>query len=550
MSLFGSLYTGVSALGAQSQALSMISNNIANVSTIGYKGDNASFSSLVTTTSRGTTYNPGGVRVSTLQTVSQQGLVQGTNSATDIAVSGNGFFVVKDTTNDALQHDPLYTRAGNFSEDNVGYLRNAAGFYLYGWALDSNGDIPAANADIGSLEPVNVAFLNGVATGTTKVELGVNLNSEQELGASSSTFTDPTDATELTTLLGGTAPFSMDFNITVQHGDGTADTVTNITVTDADNLNSVAAAIDALPGVAASVINNQLVVNSENVQDTVVMQNGTVGTVVTNLFGTGIVTQKGYDFQRTVRIYDSLGAARDVVVNFKKQSVNQWTVEVRAADNTYVQPVNRTTGLVDTVTGDDGFIASGVVNFNSDGSIQSVAGQLASPITIHWDPTLSGAGDQTINFDMGIDTGGNSTQGAVTQFASPYNVAFVNQNGAELGQRTGISIDEDGYVVASFSNGEFRNLYKLPIATFANVNGLQARSGNVYAQTTDSGQYNLREAGSSGAGKVQGSSLEQSNVDLSDEFTKMIVTQRAYSAGTKVISTADNMLEELMNLRR
>jgi len=231
MSLFGSLYTGVSALGAQSQALSMISNNIANVSTIGYKGDNASFSSLVTTTSRGTTYNPGGVRVSTLQTVSQQGLVQGTNSATDIAVSGNGFFVVKDTTNDALQHDPLYTRAGNFSEDNVGYLRNAAGFYLYGWPLDANGDIPAANADIGSLEPVNVAFLNGVATGTTKVELGVNLNSEQELGASSSTFTDPTDATELTTLLGGTAPFSMDFNITVQHGDGSADTVTNLTVT-------------------------------------------------------------------------------------------------------------------------------------------------------------------------------------------------------------------------------------------------------------------------------------------------------------------------------
>ena len=131
----------------------------------------------------------------------------------------------------------------------------------------------------------------------------------------------------------------------------------------------------------------------------------------------------------------------------------------------------------------------------------------------------------------------------------PYNVSFVNQNGAELGQRTGISIDSDGYVTASFSNGEFRQLYKLPVATFSNANGLQSRSGNVYAQTTDSGQYNLREAGSGGAGLVQGASLEQSNVDLSEEFTKMIVTQRAYSAGTKVISTADNMLQELMQLR-
>jgi flagellar hook protein FlgE len=550
MSLFGSLFTGVSALTAQSQALSMISNNIANISTVGYKGDLASFSSLVTVAQRGVTYNPGGVRVKALATINQQGLVQGTSSTTDIAISGDGFFVVKDTNDVTISRDPLYTRAGNFSEDSLGNLRNASGFYLYGWRLDENGDIPAANADISSTEPVNVAFLNGIATGTTRIELGLNLNSEQGLGASSVSFTDPTSATELTTLLGGTPPFSMDFDITLNPGNGAAATTTNISVTDANNLNDVAAAIDALAGVSASVINNQLVVNSENVNDSVTIENGTVGSVITQLFGTSTLTQLGYDFRRTVRVFDSLGAPRDVVVNFKKQAVNQWLVEVRAADATYVQPVNRTTGLVDTVTGDDGFIASGVVNFSTDGSIQSVTGQLATPFTIPWDPAISGAGNQTISFDMGIDPSGNATQGAVTQFASPYNVAFVNQNGAELGQRTGISIDEDGFIIASFSNGEFRNLYKLPIATFANPNGLQSRSGNVYAQTTDSGQYNLREAGNGGAGRVQGGSLEQSNVDLSNEFTKMIVTQRAYSAGTKVISTADDMLQELMNIRR
>ncbi len=548
MSLFGSLFTGVSALSAQSQALSMISNNIANISTIGYKGDNASFSSLVTVAQRGVTYNPGGVRVRPVQTVTQQGLVQGTNSGTDIAISGDGFFVVKDTNDVTAQRDPLYTRAGNFSEDSLGYLRNAAGFYLYGWQLDANGDIPAANADISSTQPVNVAFLNGVATGTTKIELGLNLNSEQALGATSVAFTDPTSTAELTTVLGGTAPFSMDYDVTVTDVNGNAVT-TNLTVTDANNLNDIAAQIDALTGVAASVINNQLVVTSENVNDTVTLENGTTGAIITNLFGSSVVNQLGYDFRRTVRIFDSQGAARDVVVNFKKQAVNQWLVEVRG-DPALTQPVDRATGLVDTVTpGDDGYIASGTVFFNSDGSINSVTGQLATPVTIHWDSTVIGAGDQVISVDLGIDPSGNATKGAVTQFASPYNVSFVNQNGAELGQRTGVSIDEDGYVIASFSNGEFRSLYKLPVATFSNPNGLQARSGNVYAQTTDSGQYNLREAGQGGSGLVQGGSLEQSNVDLSEEFTKMIVTQRAYSAGTKVISTADDMLKELMQLR-
>lgn len=549
MSLFGSLFTGVSALTAQSQALSMISNNIANISTIGYKGDNASFSSLVTVAQRGVTYNPGGVRVSTVQTVNQQGLVQGTNSPTDVAMSGAGFFVVKDTNDITAQRDPLYTRAGNFSEDSLGYMRNAAGFYLYGWRLDADGAIPAANADISSTEPVNVAFLNGVATGTTRIELGLNINSEQVLGATSVAFTDTTSTAELTTVLGGTAPFAMDYDVTVTDSAGVA-TTTNLAVTDADNLDSVATTIDALPGVAASVINNNLVITAESVNDTVTLENGTVGAVITNLFGSSVVTQLGYDFRRTVRIFDSQGAARDIIVNFKKQAVNQWLVEARASDNTLTLPIDRATGLVDTITpGDDGYIASGQVFFNSDGSINSVTGQLATPVTVHWDPAVIGAGDQVIAFDLGIDPSGNATQGAVTQFASPYNVSFVNQNGAELGQRTGISIDSDGYVTASFSNGEFRQLYKLPVATFSNANGLQSRSGNVYAQTTDSGQYNLREAGSGGAGLVQGASLEQSNVDLSEEFTKMIVTQRAYSAGTKVISTADNMLQELMQLR-
>ena len=549
MSLFGSLFTGVSTLAAQSQALSMISNNIANTSTTGYKADLASFQSLVTTSSSGTVYNPGGVRVTAKHTVDKQGLINTSSSATDIAISGTGFFVVKNSAENSAQDETFYTRAGSFSENSLGYLVNDAGYYLYGWRLDANGQIPSANADISSLEPVNVSFLNGVATATSSVELGLNLDSEQALGATSISFTDPTDATELTTALSATSPFTYDFDIILTDENG-VETTTNISVTETSTLASVAAAINAVAGVSANIINNKLVVTVDDVQSKVTVENGSIGNVVTSLFGASSVTQLGYDFQRTVTIYDALGAAREAVVSFKKIATNQWSVEIRAADPTYTQPINRTTGVVDLVNGDDGYIASGTIYFNSNGSINSITGQLSTNVSIHWDDSTSGAGTQDISFDFGMDSAGATTNGAVTQYSADYNVSYVNQNGAELGERTGISIDADGYVIASFSNGETRKLYKLPVATFANPNGLEALSGNVYSQTTASGEYNLREAGSGGAGTVQGGALEASNVDLSDEFTKMIIVQRAYSAGTKVISTADEMLQELMQTKR
>jgi flagellar hook protein FlgE len=180
-------------------------------------------------------------------------------------------------------------------------------------------------------------------------------------------------------------------------------------------------------------------------------------------------------------------------------------------------------------------------------------GTPAGTMNIVFDPTTGGidkTATQAANAaDMAVDSDGNLKIGDLTQYNSDYSVGFVDQNGAELGLRTGVSIDRNGYVVSSFSNGQTRNLYKLPVATFTNPNGLQERTGNVYIQSIESGSYNLREAGSSGAGTIAASSLENSNVDLADEFSRMIITQRAYSAGTKVISTSDQMLQELLQLR-
>ena len=142
MSLYGAMFSGVSGLAAQSQALGMISDNISNVNTIGYKGTTARFETLVTEAASRTTYSPGGVRSIPFQKIDRQGLLQGSASATDIAIVGNGFFVVNEDSVPGIGDNYLFTRAGNFTMDNSGNM-TANGYYLQGWRLDSAGNLPA-----------------------------------------------------------------------------------------------------------------------------------------------------------------------------------------------------------------------------------------------------------------------------------------------------------------------------------------------------------------------------------------------------------------------
>ena len=188
MSLFGSLFTGVSALSAQSQSMGMISNNIANVNTTGYKRNEASFSSLVTQAGRSTIYSPGGVRASTEQTVNQQGTPQQTASSTDVAISGSGFFVVQQRPDGGSGEETLYTRAGSFSEDENGYLRNSNGFYLMGWEIGDDGELVDATADVASLTPVSVGFESGRTKQTTQADVVLNLDARQSTTAAGPHF--------------------------------------------------------------------------------------------------------------------------------------------------------------------------------------------------------------------------------------------------------------------------------------------------------------------------------------------------------------------------
>jgi flagellar hook protein FlgE len=448
MSLFGSLFSGVSGLSAQSRSMSMISDNVANVNTTAYKGAAAQFASLVTRQPSSATYSPGGVRSFTSYSIGSQGLIQSSASPTDAAISGSGFFVVNSQA--AGGGEQLYTRAGSFSTDFLGNLRTPSGQFLQGWALDADERI----VDINSLETVNIRIINGLAAATTTVQIGANLNADQAAFA------------------GAYAAGDM-------------------------------AAYNASGGSA------------------------------------GVQPQ----FFRDVQVYDSLGRPQNVTMAFiKDPAANTWNVEVFAA-----------AGAVETAQHPNGLLATGTVTFQGDGGLASVAltpaypagAAAGDPVGVDW-LDLDGAEDSAVTFDFGSI---GSTDG-LTQFASDNSVAYVTQNGAEVGELNGVSLNEDGYVIASFTNGEERKLYRLPIATFANPAALDPRSGNIFAQTDASGEFNLRFSGSGGAGTVTPSALEAANVDLADEFTKMIVTQRAYSANARIITTTDEMLDELIRISR
>ncbi|MFD2134738.1 flagellar hook-basal body complex protein [Novosphingobium resinovorum] len=177
MSLYSALYAGVSGLSAQSSAMATVADNITNVNTVGYKGTSAQFESLVNGGSVSSTYSAGGVTATAKSLISKQGLLQASSSLTDIAIDGAGFFVVRSSAD--ASGATAFTRAGSFTTDSSGYLRNTSGYYLMGWPLDTQGNY-ANNGAISSLEPIRPTALTGAAAPTTSIELRANLDSTSE----------------------------------------------------------------------------------------------------------------------------------------------------------------------------------------------------------------------------------------------------------------------------------------------------------------------------------------------------------------------------------
>ncbi|QQQ18487.1 flagellar hook protein FlgE [Brevundimonas vitis] len=484
MSINSALLAGVSGLTANSAALAAISQNIANVNTIGYKRSSAEFQTVINSQASGAGYSAGGVLASARHYVSQNGQLQRTQSSTDLGIAGQGFFVVTEKPENLQVTDSrLFTRAGAFSVDNLGYLKNTAGLYLQGWPVDAEGNIATDPSDLNRLRTINVGSVGGTAEATTRVQLNANLKSSQTVSA--------------------------------------------------EALDAAAVPVGANAYNAAT--NSMAQWNAET--------------------GAGVKP----DFELTIPVSDSKGGQRTIAISFLKSTTpNQWFAEIRAVP---ASDVVAGAGL------SSGQIRTGMVAFTQDGRLDAAAMEALGAAALFQDvnnASLSfassssgapGAGEvkwadglgideQDLSFDLTAATGG------LTQYDSGSVVQAVLTNGTAFGNLSEVKIDESGFVTAIFDNGVTRKIAQIALATFPSPDSLSESSGNAYRVTQGSGTYNLKAAGTGGAGTIGASQLEASTVDLSAEFTGLITTQRAYSASSKIITTADEMLAELISIKR
>ncbi len=488
MSINSAMLSGVSGLIANSAALGAISDNIANVNTVGYKENSTQFEDLVTAKASAGNYNSGGVQAQVTQLVSGQGQFQQTTNSTDMGINGNGMFVVADTSAGITATDgPSFTRAGEFTPDKAGYLVNSGGLYLQGWVANSSGIISTDPSDLSKLSTININSISNSPDPTTTATLSANLNSALYP-------TDPTASASSAVLLSQYDPASAGNSMAAYDQDPT----------------------------------------------------------------TGVKP----DYSTQLTVYDTEGGAHTVQMDFLKKDTppNTWYVEMNAIPASDIDAAAAKPALSTGAAG-NGQLMAGTITFNTDGTFNSTSmvasAAVATPtlpgvstpgagslsLTIPWDSTL-GVTAQPIVLNL------NSAAGGLTQYASASTTNSDTVNGGPSATVTGIKVTGDGYVQASFSNGTSRNIAQVAIATFVNSNGLSAVSGNAYKTSGASGNYTLKSPGEGSAGSIEASQLESSTVDLSSEFTGLIVTQRAYSAASKIITTADQMLQELISVKQ
>lgn len=741
MSIFGAMQSGISGLAAQSSAMGSISDNIANVNTVGYKGNNVAFQTLVTKQTSTNSYSPGGVQPVSKQGINVQGLLAANSSSTAVAVSGNGFFVVNQAPNPGEGDLWAYTRAGDFGVDQNGYLKNTGGFYAQGWPLlpwDNNPNATVVNingvnymkayyaadgstvyindniVDGRNLQPINLSNIGGTATPTQQLNFGANLPSSDpiydpsipsaggkntvsaliydSLGNSSNlsiTYTKESSNSWGMSVNVPSGAANMILTGNYEKSDGGSKDVyyaagqleftsipsngSTITITDQSTgkeytfeflTNGGTAqpgniAVDAQTGITSpsdfvKVFNeaiqanlpgaNRFTTNGNSIQivqsaagggltidasKTLACTQSAANPVLETGIPTGIfeIPEIDEDIKNTARFdfsstnptdytgktftvngktfsFINGGSPTDTQIDIssaigKDGKINVNTLVSLTVDvikKNVTEPERFTASgssieIMPTSTGDEivinmqnlvgvtgkarlegktwttnvtngdikisnQFNTNGTdietgamvpaVRFNSDGTPKYF---FVDSMSIEW---ANGAENMNDGYRQGtsisIGMGNVGTNDGLTSLSGSFTTNYIKQDGAKFGSYSGVTVSENGVVTAQFDNGETRPIAILPLATFANTNGLGALTGNAWIETDSSGQALLKQAGTNGAGEITSNALESSTVDLATEFSNMIVTQRAYSASTKIITTADEMLDELTRL--
>ncbi|MCC6283950.1 MAG: flagellar hook-basal body complex protein [Phycisphaerales bacterium] len=578
------LFTGLSGLNAQARAIDVIGNNIANVNTTGYKSARLAFSSAISRTvsigappsdtSGGT--NPTqigmGVQVSATQRDFTGGTISATGNPRDLAIDGEGFFIINRDGN------TRYSRAGNFTFDSNYHLTTVSGDQVLGYPVDENYDLLVG-------EPTTLSIPIGqvtLAESTTEVRLAGNLNASGDvaqrgtiarLGASESggftlisTATVPPTAPnvlEEASLLveiedpllpGSDTPlFAEGQTLTLTGARKGGQTVpsASLLIEAATTLADLMSFLEGALGIQAGAANpdgntSGLSLDTETGELTLVGNTGASsdldiesadlrlfddsGTFVRAPFDLSTTAAAdGESVRTTFTAFDSLGNQVEVDVTLtlvsKDGGGTTWRYDLSSADD----------------TGTALSIGTGELSFDSSGRLSDSA-----PVSVSVARDGTGA-ESPLAFNLAFVY----ENGGVTALAdSTSQVAAVFRDGAPIGTLESFSIGRDGIIYGSFSNTAIRPLGQVLMAVFQNKEGLVDEGGNLYRVGADSGQPTVTEPGLLGSGEIVSGALELSNVDIGREFINLVLASTGYNASSRVIRTTSDLMDELLSLIR
>lgn len=578
MGILSSLFAGVSGLNANGTALSVIGNNIANLSTAGFKGSRATFADLISSSisgGSGSVQTGIGVALTSVQGDFTQGSLATSSNVLDLAIDGNGFFILKDS-----QNGTFYGRNGLFRLNQNSVVVDPTGFKLQGFLADTTGTITGNIGDIAL--PTTTASPNATSTAF----VAANLNSSTATTGVRGNLVG--SAASATTTAAANNSFTINLNgdgartITVANGlTGSAlasaiqSAVRGLTATNpylqsaydgfeatlsASNIFTFRSGISGTTSEAAG--NAATVVVAANGADTLASNlnmlagTSTAGTsfAISDPVGTS-------NFTTSMTVYDSLGNDHLLTTYFTRIGANTWNYNI-VSTTADVNTANYHSSNIDTTLGIVR-VGSGTLTFGTDGTLQR-----ESPVVRYDTGTAAGAtgtnpgelqvdfvgatADQLIAYNFGdsvITDGGNGLDGT-TQFGSTSALVQQTQDGYAAGSLQAFSVDTNGVISGRFSNGQLRALAQVVLARFPDPIGLTRTGKNTFAESGNSGQPVTGSPDSAGLGRVLSNSLELSNVDLGQSFIDMIAAQRGFQANSRVITTSDEILQELVNLKR
>ena len=546
-----SLLTGVSGLLAHQRLLDVVGHNLANMNTTAFKGQRILFADLLYETIQpaassnegangGTNPNQigGGVKVAQTDRNFGQGALENTGGQFDFALNGDGFFSLTDGNQD------FYTRAGAFSLDEQGFLVAPGGYHVqrYSSAGEPDGINPGFQVPGDSRISIPLgASVEGVVT--SAVEVGGNLNGSADpavaqLIQTAAPFTlgggNATGAALLNSLDSVATPYNPGDEIVIEgvSADGTQQVFASYTVNAGSTLQDLADAISAeYPGATARIESGALILEADTPGKSVLSLNlrndSSIGTrgidFGSHQMQTLVKGEAAGTASTIVTVYDVQGGEHELTLKFEKVTDDSWTMDVvlGAGEGSLID------GQVDNIT------------FSDTGDL---VGTGNPSITIQFDGI---AVPHTITFGFGD----NASATRLSHRKADSSLTATS-DGSAPGTLSGVQVDANGEVMGVATNGKTFTVAKLAIVNFSNNKGLVATGDNLYISSLNSGQPEIGEAGTGGRGTINGGQLEASNVDVANEFTKLIVAQTGYNANARTITVSAELFDELTNIIR